>query len=194
VTADLDALFRCEKWACTLAEKHCLRRQVEVKWIPRANEDRPVYEHCASGECAQGVAIAEKHPGVAFARLETKRAPRLDIVRAVEERLAQGETMPKGYARGAACNTCGSTGTKHKAGCAEDGGKGKTVRVQALPAEQLRKVFERGAEQAPSVRVGRMTLDELLLWRTCVGEELARREKQLEEQLASVRKAIAEAA
>ena len=196
MTPDLDTLFRCEKWACTLAEKACLRRQQETREGGRnakVKTVQPAHPHCASGECEQGRGIAAKHLGVAFARPDMKRAPRLDIIRAVEERTTQGETMPKGYARGAACNTCGSTGTKHKAGCAEHGKKA-TVLVKAIPAKQMREVFERAAEQAPSVRVGRMTLDELLLWRTCVAEELTRRELQLVEQLASVRRAIKEAA
>lgn len=191
---DLDELFRCEKWACTLAVKHCLRRQRETREGGRNQKIKtvhPVHPHCASGECDQGRAIALRLTGHEIApKPPTRSAPRLDIIQAVEARQAKGDTMPKGYARGAACKTCGSTGTKHKMGCAEDG-------VDAPPAapKKLRAVPPRKPSAAAREgKVEAMEVDELVELRNLVDEELGRRQAELLRQLAAVKAAIGEAA
>lgn len=190
----LQELVRCEKFSCSLSHRACLRRQTEMKHIPRAKEDRPVHEYCVSGTCPQGAAIAAKHPGVAFARPATKAAPRLDIIRAVEERAQQGDKMPKGYRRGAACKTCGSTGTKHKADCAE-AGVVLNVRPLQAQAEDMAKVFARKPSRAASEgNVEAMEVDELVELRNLVDEELGRRRSELLRQLSAVQAAIGEAA
>lgn len=92
--ATLDSTFRCAKWACTLALKHCLRRQTEV--TRSSGKDgwknaRPMHAFCASGECEQGNEIRQRFPpATPTTQVNRSKPPRLDIVAAVEER-----TMPE---------------------------------------------------------------------------------------------------
>lgn len=52
------------------------------------------------------------------------------FTRAVPAEPAKEETMPKGYARGAACRSCKATGPRHKKDCPEDG----SVAAPEVPA------------------------------------------------------------
>ena len=89
--------------------------------------------------------------------------------------------MPKGYARGAACKTCGSTGTKHKAGCAEDGGK---------PAAKA-KPLGMPARGSKGPDLAGYTVTQLLALIVAAQAELERREQDLKEQLDAIRTARA---
>lgn len=106
-----DATFRCEHWRCVLAMRHCLRRQKEMKRVPNKKTPNPVHPYCAGGTCDQGNEIARRLADVKVKtrKLDNRVAPRLDIVRAVEERMDKGAEM-----KTRAC--CGSKG-KHLASC-----------------------------------------------------------------------------
>jgi hypothetical protein len=55
-----DSTFRCEHFRCTLAYRHCLRRQTEIRRAGRMAKDktpRPVHPFCAE-ECAVGREVA----------------------------------------------------------------------------------------------------------------------------------------
>ena len=58
-----DDTFRCAKWSCTLAVKHCLRRQTETREAGRnavhKPEPVPVHPYCAN-ECETGRGFAAR--------------------------------------------------------------------------------------------------------------------------------------
>lgn len=60
--ATTDTVFRCVKWSCVMAYRHCLRRQAEALQRGPLSKNRtpiPVHPYCAN-KCEDGQAIAER--------------------------------------------------------------------------------------------------------------------------------------
>lgn len=190
---DLDTTFRCVHWACTLAHKHCLRRQAELYRKPGKTssgkhfvKERAAHPYCASGECEQGAAIRAQFPDVQHQQHDPRTAPRLDIIRAVEEQAA----MPKGQLNQKR-TCCDTLGGRHKATCstqrkapapsAEGRVKAQVTSLRPLPARRAAgkpSKVEAGLREAP--------LDELLRQRStaadliaAVDAELVRRQREI---------------
>lgn len=111
-----DSTFRCEHFSCTLAFKHCLRRQTEQLRASRsvvAMVSRPLHPFCAD-ECPVGRQVAAqfgKPEPVLLALSGTGQLHRYAPVPPAKE-----DEMPRGK-RAEACSECGSEGTRHKASC-----------------------------------------------------------------------------
>lgn len=69
--ATLETTFRCEHWRCTLAFRHCLRRQAESKHRGPGAKDRtpiPLHPYCAT-ECDDGRIVAVRFGVLSIAPL-----------------------------------------------------------------------------------------------------------------------------
>lgn len=183
----LDAPFRCEKFACTMAQRVCLARQVE-SWTKatriyrgdragvRVEVVKPKHPHCASGTCEQGNAIRAQFPDATHQQHDPRTAPRLDIIRAVEER-----TMAK-----TVCPECKSP-SKHKSGCSKPP-RVSEARAAEKAAPKPRREVVRGATVAGPET---MTVAELLELRAGIDRELAARREAAHASLRELDAALA---
>lgn len=60
--SDVNELFRCEKFRCTLSFKACLERQLQRKRAARGGNLSGRFDFCSSGECEQGWSVRMKFP------------------------------------------------------------------------------------------------------------------------------------
>lgn len=189
--SDLDATFRCTHFACTLAFKHCLRRQSETRRKPGRTSagkhfvrELSVHPHCAGGTCDQGNAIAAAHPQFTHQQHDPRKAPRLDIVRAVEE-----STMPRGR-RAKPCPECGTTSTRCGSDCPTKGGKPARPAATTTPAPSSRP-DPKARRHHPGGGPEDMTVQELLELRARLDQELTRRRAEAEAELRALDAALA---
>lgn len=177
-----DTTFRCAKWACTLAFKHCLRRRAEArKPGPNAKDQTPVPVHpfCAV-ECGDGRAIAARF-GEGEARLIALNG--LGAVHPYAPQPpappAEEETMPRGR-RDEPWPCCGSTRFRHFKDCKE-AGKKAAAKVAPAPKPAKAPRVPRGVPVALQVE----TVEELLARRESLLAELAAVDLRIGDALAA---------
>jgi len=189
--ATLDTPFRCDHFACTLAVKHCLRRQTDrrrgnagVRDGVRLKWSKPLHEFCASGACEQGAEIRARFPDARPEQARDPRcAPRMDIVRAVEE-----ANMPKGI-RTEPCPKCGSKSTRCPDTCPTRARGGKGAKPPASPRGRRGRGAGAGRELDTDALLVRR--EELLLELADVDQRLRDRLATEEAKLERMRQAIA---
>lgn len=201
---DLESTFRCTHFACTLAVRHCLRRQTEQRASAtrvakgdaagrRVETSKPVHAYCAGGTCPQGQEIASLFPAALPARPDPRTAPRMDIVRAVEEKLMPKPDTTSKPGQGAPCRECGST-SRHKKGCSKPARP--TIRsgeVKRAPAPAApRRVAPARPAARPQAGPGPegMSVAELLELRASIDEELRARRTAAQDQLRALDAAL----
>jgi hypothetical protein len=105
---------------------------------------------------------------------------------------AEEETMPKGYARGAACKSCGATGPRHKKACPEDGAKPAAApKAKAAPVPRAAKV--RAVRAIAGEDLDEMPVEQLVERRDAYDAAIDRRVALVEEELAALKAAASKA-
>jgi hypothetical protein len=188
-TFTLDSTFRCEKFSCVLAVKHCLRRQHElVRRMGKGGADnpKPLHEYCSSGNCDQGNQHRSAFSSFTHQQSDPREDPRLDLVHQ-EPTVSSSPTKRL-------CSACKKTPLfpNNKSGIFSPCQTGYRAKKDGHPQPRLAPKAPRTKliKARPLFDVEEATVEQLVETIEACREQLAARKEAVTAQLESIQKAL----